>query len=328
MSDPSPSSPPSARDIIQHYMPEFRTRGWGSVYADTSDFMRIGYGDVIPLGGLHYLVLRDEAERRFGSEDPKFWVKRCRVLETGEAKILKLVFYEQFDMQLGVHKITCYRSPDKEARILDLVRGDDRFMQGFTLPDAVGNAIRVLDLIRGRRLEDEISRIESDHRTYFFEHLPGLLDMYAGACEAIRHLHDHGEKHGDIRRDHLWFDSATGLYRWIDFDYAFDLKESPFSLDIFGLGNVLLFLIGQAIHSRRDLAEAGWPPVVVNSLEPGDFSLFHKRRIVNLRKLFPYVPEELNRVLMHFSAGAELFYDTVGELLDELMPCRDLIAKG
>jgi hypothetical protein len=290
--------------------------------------MRIGYGDVVPLGGLHYLVLRDEAERRFGSEDPKFWVKRCRVLETGEAKILKLVFFEQFPMQLGSLKLLCYRSPEKEARILDLVRGDVRFMQGTTERDAAGNAVRILDLIRGRRLEDEISRIELDHRTYFFERLPGLLDMYIAACEAIRHLHAMGEKHGDIRRDHLWFDSTTNTYRWIDFDYAFDLKESPFSLDLFGLGNVLLFLCGKAIHSRFDLAEAGWDPAVIGSLEPGDFSLFHKRRIVNLRKLFPYIPEELNRVLMHYSAGAEVFYDTVDELLDELRPCRELIAKG
>jgi hypothetical protein len=58
--------------------------------------MRITGGDVIILAGEHYLVLRDEMERSFGVEDPKYWVKRCRHLESGERRILKLVFYETF----------------------------------------------------------------------------------------------------------------------------------------------------------------------------------------------------------------------------------------
>jgi hypothetical protein len=34
-------------------------------------------------------------------EDPKYWVKRCRELETGERRIIKLVFYENFPIRLG-----------------------------------------------------------------------------------------------------------------------------------------------------------------------------------------------------------------------------------
>ncbi|MCA1785187.1 MAG: hypothetical protein LC657_04300, partial [Desulfobacteraceae bacterium] len=80
-----------------------------------SDFMRITGGDVLVFGDGHYLVLRDEVERSYGVEDPKYWVKRCRHLESGQRRLLKLVFYEKFKLQMGDIKITCYRSPRKEA---------------------------------------------------------------------------------------------------------------------------------------------------------------------------------------------------------------------
>ena len=72
--------------------------------------MAIGYGDVIQLADRHFLVLRDEVERRFGLEDPKYWVKRCRCLETGERNILKLVFHESFPMTIGNMTVTCTRT--------------------------------------------------------------------------------------------------------------------------------------------------------------------------------------------------------------------------
>jgi len=46
---------------------------------------------------------------------------------------------------------------------------------------------------------------------------------------------------------------------------------------------------------------------------------------VNLRKLYPYIPVELNRVLLHFSAGSEVFYDSVEELTEDLRACRALL---
>ena len=110
----------SAREIIEQYSPDFPRKHVGKIYTDTTEFMNINYGDVMSLGGMHYLVLRDEAERRFGIEDPKYWVKRCRTLETGERKIIKLVFQERFPLKLGDFELICHRSPEKEARILNL----------------------------------------------------------------------------------------------------------------------------------------------------------------------------------------------------------------
>ena len=46
--------------------------------------------------------------------------------------------------------------------------------------------------------------------------------------------------------------------------------------------------------------------------------MISQNRIVNLRKIFPYIPEKMNNVLLHFSLGAEIFYDTVEELYQEV----------
>ena len=314
------------RELVRRLRPNLSIGQFGKVFTDTTEYMEISYGDIIAIGGLHYLVLRDEAERSFGIEDPKYWVKRCTVLETGERSILKLVFHENFPLRLGKLTIKCYRSTEKESRILDLVSGDMRFMQGFTVRDERQNPVRILEIIRGKRLDDVVLSMEADHKTYFFDLFPAILEKFIGACEAIAFLHSMGEKHGDIRRDHLWLESGTGRYRWIDFDYTYDLQENPFGLDLFGLGGIFIFLAGKGIYNLSEIERQGFSSVM-NSLIPEDFSILYPNRFVNLRKLFPYIPDELNRVLMHFSRGAEVFYDTVNEFLNDLWLCRRLFVK-
>ena len=56
-------------------------------------------------------------------------------------------------------------------------------------------------------------------------------------------------------------------------------------------------------------------------LEPGDFSILHKRRFINLRKLYPDIPKPLNDILMHFSTGANVYYEYAEEISDELNRC-------
>jgi DNA-binding TFAR19-related protein (PDSD5 family) len=41
-------------------------------------------------------------------------------------------------------------------------------------------------------------------------------------------------------------------------------------------------------------------------------------RLANLRMLFPYIPESLNRVLMHFAQSARVFYTNTDEFLSDL----------
>lgn len=311
----------SVKQILDRLQPGAYVDRYGSVYTDTSDFMRITGGDIICLKSGHYLVLRDEVERSYGIEDPKFWVKRCKHLESGERRLLKLVFYEKFSLQMGEINIPCYRSPRKEARILDLVRGDFRFMQGFSEEDEKGNNIRILNIVKGKRLDERIYELQMDHKTYFFDYFPDILRRFILSCEAIGHLHAHGEKHGDIRRDHLWEERGSGDYIWIDFDYTFNFHENPFGLDVFGLGGLLLYLAGKGFYTQNDIAGLYKNKKDLPDIEQKDFLLLFKNRFANLRKIFPYVPRELNWVLMHFSSGANVFYETVDEFLSDLRPC-------
>jgi hypothetical protein len=117
---------------------------------DTSDFYSIDSGDVICIGDKKYTVIGYERERRFGSEDPKFWVKRVVDSTTGERKIIKLTFLESFGFTLGGIKINCFRNPDKEGEILKLVKDHPSFMQGKALEDSKGNNVRILDVVRGK----------------------------------------------------------------------------------------------------------------------------------------------------------------------------------
>lgn len=311
------------REMVAEYMPSFPVRRVGKLITDTTDFMAVGYGDVVALGGRHYMVLRDEAERRFGIEDFKFWVKRCRCLETNEPAILKLVFHEEFYQKVGPASIRSFRSSTKEARILDLVKDDPRFMHGFSVRDEVGNLVRVLEVIRGKRYDEAVDAMPGDHAEYFASHLRPALELFVGAAEAIGFLHDNGEQHGDVRRDHLWLENRTGQGRWLDFDYAYEARANPFALDLYGLGNCLLFIVGKRIYTPQVFADMDG----AGDIRKSDFSPIIRNRLVNLRRLFPYIPEPLNNVLLHFSEGAEVFYDSVDEMLCDLRPCLDLLPK-
>ena len=295
-------------------------RGKIRVFSDTSDFMNITAGDVIHIGGAYYYVYGEESEGRFGlDEQPKLWVKRARDLDTGQRKILKLAFFETFKMNVGDMPVECFRSPKKEARILNKTRDDDRFMQGTSVEDDEGNVVRILDRINGVSIFQHLRGVQGDHETYFHETFPDLFSSVLTSIRAIAWLHQAKEIHGDIRNDHLWLDRDSGSWRWIDFDYTYEWTENPFGVDLYGLGNVLLYAAGKGFYRVDALAEETLESA---HLEREDFSLFFGHRIMNLRKLFPYVPESLNQVLMRFSRKVEVLYADVGEMIADLEACR------
>lgn len=287
------------------------------IHGDTTDFFRVEYDDVVVLNEAPYLIRHNAKEQRFGLEDEvKFWVKRAIDLQSGELKILKLVFYETFLSHIGDLEFECYRSPRKEARILELVTGHPSFMHGYAVPDAEGNLIRVLDFIKGRPLSKHITHMEIDHETYFHQRLPLILNRFMESVEAVRFLHDHHEKHGDIRRDHILVDKNDGQYRWIDFDFNYRHRENIYGYDLFGLGNILVFLVGMGDVLVRDLADRN--PDALNILAEEDLNLVFRNRVVNLRKIYPYIPEALNRILLHFSRGTHVFYEHTSQLISDL----------
>ena len=74
----------------------------------------------------------------------------------------------------------------------------------------------------------------------------------------------------------------TGQYRWIDFDFNYRHRESRFGFDLFGLGNVLLFIVGRGdittyrlYHEQHDLFDR---------LTEDDVNIVFRNRVNNLRK--------------------------------------------
>lgn len=289
------------------------------VYEDTTDFLRIEYGDIVVLDGHPFLIRHNAKEGRFGLDDEeKFWVKRAIDLRSGKTKIIKMVFYEKFTARIGDVEFECFRSPKKEARILKLVKDMPNFMHGYSVQDDHGNIVRVLEFIYGKSLAEHITDISMnmDHETYFYQYFPTVLDNYILCVEGIRFLHEHGEKHGDIRRDHILIDRESGHYRWIDYDYNFRHRENIYGYDLFGLGNVLMFLVGMGDVLYQDLKRIDHPSI--QSLRENDVNIVFNNRIANLKKIYSYIPENMNRVLMHFSKGANVFYDHTTQLIDDL----------
>jgi len=296
------------------------------IFTDTTDFFSIDYGDMIQIDGGQYLVKGHEREERFGIDDPKFWVKKVINLETEEKKILKLSFFESFETDVGSIKIRCFRNPDKEGAILDLVRDHPHFMSGIACKDTRDNNIRIIDIVKGINFFNYIDTFEMSYEDYFKDILPGILEKLVKAFKAIDFLHQHGQRHGDIRTDHLIVERDTGNYVWIDFDYDYDSGENPFSLDLFELGNVLLYAVGKGFHSASTLEKNNaLYGEIQEHFEPGDFSIIHKWKLVNLKKIFPIIPVDLNDILMHFSSKADIFYESAGELIEDINVVRHSI---
>jgi len=294
--------------------------GWNpperfSLITDTSEWMRIVRGDVIRLQNHDFVIRGHGYESRFGIGDqPKYWVFNAFDLETGKHKILKMVFHEDFHVHIGIFKIHCYRSPEKEARVLEIVEGDERFMQGRTHSDAVGNMIRVIDYIPGETLFQYLFEIKKNHRDYFEQDLPGILRKLTGSIEAINFLHQQKTCHGDIRNDHIIIETETGRFRWIDFD----LNQNVADYDVWSIGYIINYAVGKGITTFKAVfKDKDVPDSIKASLGPEDASGFFEYRIMNLKKLYPYIPENLSNILRHFTFKPEAYYENMDQLLED-----------
>ncbi len=288
-----------------------------TIFRDTTNFMGIDRDDVIDLNGQFLLVTRTEQEGRFGLEgEPKFWVKRAMGVATGRTHIVKLVFGEVFNVQILDHQIRCERSAEKEGRVLDLVRGDERFMQGFAERDVRGNLVRVIDFIAGVDLLTWISSLRMAHEEYFHTRFPEYLAQAISCFDGIRQLHDAGLCHGDIRNDHILIEQRTGQFRWIDFDL---MQDGP-GFDVWSLGNVLHCITGEGLVTFQEVLRHR--PELADRLHSDDASVFFPNRIMNLRKIYPYLPAKLNDVLARFSVGSLPRYERVQQLVDDLRECQ------
>ncbi|MBM2816322.1 MAG: hypothetical protein HW421_3084 [Ignavibacteria bacterium] len=285
------------------------------IITDTTEWMDIYKGCIIRLNGDDYLVRGNMRESRFGIDDqPKYWVFSAIEMQTGKEKILKTVFNEEFYVHIALFKIRCYRNCNKESQVIDTVRNDYRFMQGETCFDEKGNNVRVIDYIRGRTFFQAIPAIPKNHYEYFTEDLPEILHKLQHSFFGIKKLHDFGLTHGDIRNDHLIIDAATGNYRWIDFD----LKEDVSDFDIWSIGNIIAYAVAKGLASYDSiLKNDAYPESIRSTLSPADSSAFYTYRLMNLKKIYPYIPESLSNILLHFTTKPIAFYTSLDMLLDD-----------
>lgn len=292
------------------------------IVTDTTEWMNIHRGNVIRLGCGNYAVRGNMSETRFGiDEQPKYWVFSAIDLADGSEKIIKTVFNEEFTAHISILKIRCYRSPEKEGNVLELVTGDDRFMQGITCYDEKGNNVRVIDFIKGKNFFHLIPAISKPHEQYFNEDFPQILWKLLDSIEAIELLHKHKLCHGDIRNDHIIIDGQTGKYRWIDFD----LKQDVSDFDLWSIGNILAYATGKGIVTFSTVLKSkAFSEEIKQSLATSDSSAFYEYRIMNLKKIFPYIPERLSRILQHFTIKPIAFYSSIKELLEDYREMLEL----
>jgi len=291
------------------------------IVTDTTEFMNIHRGQVLKLDGRHFLITGNIYESRFGmSDEPKYWVKKAVDLETGAKKIIKLVYNEVFHVHVGPLKIRCYRTQHKESQVLVLVHGHPGFMQGQALFDDMGNEVRVIEYIRGKSLLHKIFEMNSSHEEYFFTLFPHILKKLRECFAAIQLIHDNGFCHGDIRNDHIMVEATTGNYRWIDFDLSQDFSD----YDIWSIGNVLQFCTGMGMRTFHEVLRSKYfPTTVKEKLDASDASAFYVHRIMNLQKLFPYIPDKLNNILLRFTVNTRSFYESVPQIVADMDSALD-----
>jgi len=290
------------------------------IFTDTSEWMDISRGSIIRLGNVDYLVKGNMNEPRFGIDDqPKYWVFNAIQLDNGDEKIIKTVFHEEFIAHVGIFKIRCYRSPEKESQTLDTTRLDERFMQGFTMFDEKGNNVRVIDYIKGAKFFHYIPSIPKAHYEYFETELPRILSNLYYSFKAIADLHAYGLCHGDIRNDHIIIESDTGNYRWIDFD----LKQDVTDFDLWSIGNLICYAAAKGIATFDNVIKSpDFSREIKDSLRSDDSSAFYEYRVMNLKKIYPYLPDRLSKILQHFTIKPIAYYTSISEFLEEY---RDML---
>jgi hypothetical protein len=97
-------------------------------------------------------------------------------------------------------------------------------------------------------------------------------------------------------------------------------RENIYGYDLFGLGNILIFLAGKGDVLLQDLRDRNHP--ALTSLCEEDLNIVFNHRVADLRKVYPYLPEALNKILLHFSKGANYFYENTGQLIEDLEAYR------
>lgn len=291
------------------------------IFVDTSNYLDIDRGDILDLGGAFYLVLGNEHEGRFGLEEqPKYWVKHVLGLPGGEGYVVKLVFEESFTTRVAGNAFECTRSAAKEAHILEAVRDHPNFMHGRAVVDDGGNLVRIIEFIRGDTLLAHFGALGGlAHQEYTEQQLPHMLARIWHCFRGIAFLHERGLCHGDIRNDHIILDDSDGRARWIDFDFT----RPSLAFDVWSLGNVLNCVLAKGFVTFHNLKLTR--PDLAAQVDPSDASAFFAHRVMNVDKIYPWIPRQLVPMLRRFSVAGTTRYERADQVVADLGECMDAL---
>jgi serine/threonine protein kinase len=291
------------------------------IFVDTSNYLDIDRGDVLDLGGELYLVLGNEREGRFGIEEqPKYWVKHVMGIPGGQGYVVKLVFEESFTTRVANQAFECMRSAAKEARILEVVRDHPNFMHGRAVVDTAGNLVRIAEFIRGDTLLAYFgARGGLKHEEYTEQLLPQMLAKAWHCISGIAFLHAQGYCRGDIRNDHLILDDTDGRARWIDFDFT----RPSLTFDVWSLGNVINCVVAKGFVTFHNLQHTR--PDLASKVDRSDASIFFPHRVMNLDKIYPWIPGRLVPILRRFAVAGTTRYERADQVVDDLGACMDAL---
>jgi hypothetical protein len=175
----------------------------------------------------------------------------------------------------------------------------------------------VIDFIQGKTVLKVLGDLEMTHERYVDEVLPRLLVEILDCFSGIVGLHDRGLCHGDIRNDHLILDSQDGRARWLDFDFV----RASLVFDVWTMGNVLNCVLAKGFVTFHGLRQSR--PDVRDRVDGRDASAFFRHRVMNVDRLFPYLPPCFAAMLRRFCAGATVRYERAEQIASDLGACLD-----
>ena len=84
-------------------------------------------------------------------------------------------------------------------------------------------------------------------------------------------------------------------------------------------GNLLQFVIGKGLNPIGQIIQSDdFSQNVIDSLGPLDCGAYYTYRLMNLKKIYPYISPGLNEMLMRFSASSLRHYNQLWELMEVL----------
>ena len=249
-------------------------------------------GDIVRLGRARYRIVR--------SRHNTFHTKKARRLDTNEYVWLK---FHLAGAQMG--KMEARRIKKLQERPID------HFVNGQTFEDSKGNIVNIFEHIEGETLHEVIQGIKVGHREYFKDHFPDLALKLLDLARALQELHERLKiTHSDIHLKNIIIQDGTRKPFLIDYD--FPIMSERYS-DIEELG---LSLLDLALKST--CAEGSHTLYDFPKLEFTGGELWDEEVILNARKIYSYIPEDINNILLRFADDCENRYKTASEFADDL----------